>query len=485
MTNADFTLINLNMLYVKYMDGIILRQNHLPLGPLHLISALEEKNIIVDFRDYQLIESERIFDYEVFIEFINNPARIIGISCMANLLPFALFCSVFIKKKYPDSVLIIGGVGSAEIEYQIMEQFQDIDIIHYGEGEKSAPMLIKCLIENESLENVPSIFYRNNGSIVINSKAKRIKNLDKLPRPAYHHVNFEQYQGYNIMSSRGCPYQCTFCSITPVWGGKSYSFSADRIVDEMKFLHDQYNVKEFLFQDEYFISSSEQTIEFCKKIIKKGLEIKFKAFARVDLVTKESLKALNNAGCIELRFGIESGSDKVLQLIRKGFSSEIVMNTIELAKKYIPGVDAFYVWGFPFETIADFRETLLQMISLRCMGVRCLPSLITYLPQTELYKSLKDKSDLEFSHFIFPEYMVSGIEERQSVRVNIRKENRELFNFIKNHKDLFPGFFHYDLKNNIEPKLELLEEFGFYTREDETCGAHSPSKINKSKSFTH
>ncbi|MBN1185049.1 MAG: B12-binding domain-containing radical SAM protein [Bacteroidales bacterium] len=474
---ADITLVNLNMLYVKFLDGKIMRQNHLALGPMYLVSALENAGIEVDFRDYQMYQSNEIFNLENFMDFLKDPSPILGLSCMANLLPFVLYALPGIKKCYPRTRIVLGGVGTAAVENEILKRFPEVDIIHKGEGDNTVPRLVKALMQNQSIQDIPSISFRENGSVIHNEKSPRIACLDNLNRPAYHCIDFSKYDGHNIMGSRGCPYPCTFCSITPIWGWKAFSRSAQNIINEMEYMHKEFGVEEFLFQDEYFVSSPKRTIEFCKLLKKRKLNIIFKVFARVDLVSKESMKALGKAGCIEIRFGIESGSNTILEAIKKGIKAEEGMKVLAKAKKYIPGVDAFYVWGYPFETMDDFSKTIFQMITFRGMDINCLPSLLTYLPQTVLYQSIPNKEDMEFCPYLLPEYMVSGFEDRLSVRVNTDNENAPLFNFIKQNKDIFPGFFHLDIEGNIIPKLEMLEQFGFYAKPEESCGAHSPSKV--------
>lgn len=476
---ADITLINFNMLYVRYLDGNSERQCHLPLGPLYLVSALKSKDINVDFRDYQLVKENELFNPNIFLNIFSNPAKIIGISCMANLLPFILFLLPLVKRKYPDRIILLGGVGPFFIEKQILKRFDCIDIIHRGEGDISVPMLIKALKYNEPITNIPSIFYRENNKIICNPTIPRITNLDSIHRPYYYDLNFSEYLGHNILGSRGCPYPCTFCSITPIWELKAYTRSNENIINEMVYMYDKFGVSCFLFQDEYFISSPDKTKDFCNRLIKSGINVYFKAFARVDLVNKDSLIALAKAGCAELRFGIESGSDRILKKIKKGITSELSLKTLILANKYIPAVDAFYIWGFPFETMQDFSETVLQMVSVRNNKINCLPSLLTYLPQTALYRSIKNINDLEFCTYLMPEYMITGIEKRISVRVNIDKEYFELFDFIKVNKDIFPGYFHINIEKNILPKLEILEDFEFYSLEKEVCGAHSPEINSK------
>ncbi|HNR90401.1 MAG TPA: radical SAM protein [Spirochaetota bacterium] len=471
----DLTLVNLNMLYVKYLDGSLRRQNHLPLGPLYLVSVLREKGFAVDFRDYQLLEGDAIFTPEALCDFLADPAPVVGISCMANLMPFVAYAMPFLRERYPDRVFVIGGVGAIDIERELMERVPSIDVIHRGEGERSVPLLMASLRGGGPLADVPNIFYRESGAIRGNPPAERIAELDSLPLPSYDGLDFNRYAGHNMLGSRGCPYQCTFCSIAPIWGWRPHLRSVENIVGEMVHMHREYGVRQFLFQDEFFISSPERTMRFARLLAKEKLDITYKAFARVDLVDGDSLQAMADTGCVEIRFGIESGSDRILDMIRKDITSQTAMETVALAKRIMRSVDAFFVWGFPFETMKDFSESVFQMIAMRGMGVHILPSLLTYLPQTRLYRDLADRSLLEFCPFLLPEFMICGMERRVSVRVDIDGRYGGLFDFIVANKDIFPGFFQVDVENNVLPKLAMLEEFEFYrTDEDQCCGAHSP-----------
>lgn len=473
----DFTLLNMNMLYIKYLDGRVHRQCHLPLGPLYLISALRGSGIDVDFRDYQLAEREDLFVPEALADFLGGCAPVVGISCMANLLPFVLYAMPELKRRYPDRKFILGGVGAMEIEGQVLERTPEIDVVHRGEGERSVHLLVRAMLESGPLDDVPGIFYRKDGVVRRNHPAPRIDILDTLPYPDYGGLDFSRYAGHNMLGSRGCPYPCTFCSIAPIWGHTPHSRSSQHIVDEMSHLHRVHGVRQFLFQDEYFISGPERVMEFARILTEAHLDVTYKAFARVDLVDEESLRALGDSGCVEIRFGVESGSDAVLGRIRKGFDSKSALRVVSMAKKLIRGVDAFYIWGFPFESMDDFGESLFQMVTLRGTGVRILPSLLTYLPQTQLYRELEDPSKLEFCPWLLPEYMMAGMEKRVSVRVDIDERYSDFFDYIIRNSDIFPGFFQMDIERNILPKLDMLEEFDFYRREvDESCGAHSPSQ---------
>ena len=481
---CDITLINLNMLFMRYGEEIE-RELHVPLGSLYLTRALEDAGFDVDFRDYQCVESDEPFEMRTFLDFLAmpEPAEVIGVSCMANLLPFTILALRAVKEKYPEKILLLGGVGSKSVEEKLLQRFPWIDIICRGEAEKTGPELLKLLRsrkKKKNLETIEGISFRNpDGQIVHTPNRPRITELDSIPFPAFHKVDLTRYAGYGMMSSRGCPYPCTFCSVAPVWNLESYSRSPMNIVDEMEFLHKKANVDLFLFQDEFFVSGKKQVMEFCRELARRDLTIKWKAFGRINLVDEEMMQAMRDGGCVELRFGIESGCDRILKAIKKGFTATEVLDLIPKAIKIFPRVDAFYVWGFPFETQDDFQQTLFQMVSLRMLGARILPSLLSLLPQTEIYREWCTKKTLEFCPYLLPEFVFTGHEIFRDGKVEIPEQHREYFQLILDYPDLFPGFYHIDLETNVLPKLALLRKFGFYPETEidpESCGAHSPGR---------
>jgi radical SAM superfamily enzyme YgiQ (UPF0313 family) len=413
-------------------------------------------------------------------DFLKDSADIIGLSCMANLLPFTILTAGELKERHPEKTIIIGGVGPKSVEKRLLERFPFIDFIAHGEGEVSGVALIQALTEKKSLHDVPGVCFRDNGTVVMNPAAERIRNLDAIPLPAFDHIEVTKYAGHGMISSRGCPYPCTFCSVAPIWGRTPYFRSSGHIVDEMRMLHDRYGVDLFLFQDEFFVASKERVLDFCRVLSASGLKIRYKAFGRVNITDGETMRALASTGCIEIRYGIESGSDRVLQRTRKGFSSSDSVAIVSEATMIFPRVDTFFIWGFPFETIEDFNQSIFQMISFRLMGARILPSLLCLLPQTDIYEEYRESAELEFCPDLFPEYMVTGHELCDDGRLQLLPEYSHIFDFIASNRDIFPGFFHIGIDRNILPKFRMLKEHGFYpSREKEvkktdSCGAHSP-----------
>ncbi|MGD1000344.1 MAG: radical SAM protein [Candidatus Brocadiia bacterium] len=479
---ADITLINLNMLFMRYGEEVE-RELHVPLGCLYLTRALEDAGFEVDFRDYQTCPTDDPFDIAAFLDFLKEPAPVIGLSCMANLLPFTVLALQALKKRYPGRTLVLGGVGSKSVEEKVLARFPWIDVICRGEGELTGPDLLRALKSGGDLSGVAGISYRDGvGKIRHNPDRARIRDLDSIPFPAFDKIELKRYAGYGLMTSRGCPYPCTFCSVAPVWNLESYSRSPRNIVAEMKLIHERAGAEMFLFQDEFFVSGKRQVMAFCDELARTGLKLEWKAFGRVNLVDEEMMRAMAACGCLELRFGIESGSDRVLEIIRKGFTAAQALEIVPKAIPIFPRVDTFYVWGFPFETIEDFRQSLFQMISFRMMGARILPSLLSLLPQTEVYREWSAKAKLEFSPWLLPEFVCTGHETYVDGGIRIPERYRRYFQLITDNPDIFSGFFHIDLEGNVLPKLRLLREFGFYAspaatpeaEKAESCGAHSP-----------
>lgn len=466
--SPDITLLNLNMLYLKYYEKVE-RELHLPLGPLYLTRAIEDAGFHVDFRDYQLNDYDDPFSVENCVNFLTDSARVIGISVMANLLPFAILAARHVKEVWPEKIIVLGGVGPKAVEEIILNRFPEIDLIAYGEGELTGPQMVACLTNGADLSKCPGVFYREGTRVVKTEHCGRIDDLNNRSYPAYEKTDLSLYHGIGVMTSRGCPFKCTFCSVAPVWDFQPALRTHEDIIAELRHVRDRSQTDLFLFQDEYFLASPRRAKAFSRALIDSGLKVRWKAFGRVNLTDRESMEFMAEAGCVELRFGIESGCDEVLSRVQKGFTVAQASEVVSQAADIFPGVDAFFIWAFPFETMEQFYQSVFLMNSFRMMGVRVLPSLLCYLPQTALYKEL-DKERLEFSFEMIPEYMVTGHESSTGAAITVDPGHRYIYEFIVGNRDIFPGFFHYDIENNVRPKLQVLTEFGFYGtgQDDET-----------------
>src|SRR3990172_6375289 len=270
------------------------------------------------------------------------------------------------------------------------------DFIVIGEGEFSFPKLVKACRENsertqEELEKIKGIGFRTNkGDIRINSPQEAIRNLDELPFPAYDLVDTEKYSNLlactghsiTIMTSRGCPQGCAFCDMRRT----AYRFrSPANIIEEIRFWVER-GAKEFFIQDDNFTISRKRTIEFCKLLIDANLDIKYKISSRVDYLDDEMLDYLKRSGCYRIYFGVEAGSQRVLDYLEKGITLDQIRNTFRSAGKY--GIDrcAYIMIGCPSERKEDIDMTMRLVKEIRPEHLHC--SICTPMPKTYLYQKL-------------------------------------------------------------------------------------------------
>ena len=464
---ADITLVNMNLLYIN-LDGRVDYEAHPPLGLLYLTAVLEQKGISVDLVDYQVLPRVRPgadpFDLDTALDYIGETAGIVGFSCMANLLPFTLLVAQRLKELHPEKTILLGGVGPFGVETRILELFPWIDVVVRGEAEATLPLLLGALPDGERLAQVPGIFYRlPDRSIRQTAEARRITDLDRLPLPAYHRLDMAAYDAFGIVSSRGCPYGCRFCSVAPIWDRKTTYRSHDSIIAEIRLLHETWGVKTVLFQDEFFYSGEAKILDFCDRLKASGLPVRWKCYGRVNLVTEKAMRRMAEAGCTQLRFGIESGSDRVLKRVVKGFQFRDALRSVTQALGIFESVETFFIWGFPFEEMEDFYETALQMARFRQMGVTVLPSLLSMLPQTDIYREYRKGGyggALALVPELVPIYVVTGHEVVDTWN-RVPDRYRAYYDFIGAHEDVFPGFFLFNHETNVLPKYEALREMGF------------------------
>lgn len=458
---ADVTLININLMYATISDSVDL-QLYLPLGALYLASCLEKEGFSLDFRDYQLLVREYPtdpFNLDRFSEFARNSAPIVGLSCMSNLLPWTLLAAQRLKKDNPETIVVLGGVGPTGVARQIIENFDWIDYVCYGEGEASMVELITRLKSKRPPwtgkgESVPGFFFRRQNRVVY-SPRPRITDLNSLPLPAYHLVKTEDYDAaFSIITSRGCPFHCKFCTETNHWHNQIVFRGIDQVIEEIKFIKKHSLKRVFLFQDDQITLNRGRAKRLFKRLVNENLGLSWKSFVRVDQIDEELLDLMAAAGCIQVRFGVESGSNRILREIKKGFTIEKADAVIRLALKYIPSVHASFIWGFPFETIGECRESIKWIRRFQEAGCTVLNFLLSPLPNSEIYRNYN--GPLDFNNNIMSNFNNSGGENVMQEGIKIIENSQYLYDFIRRYPRIFPGFFLYDYEHNVAPKMRIV-----------------------------
>jgi len=449
----DITLVNVSTGVQTGEGGSI--ELYLPLGSLYLVSALERAGIDVEFRDYQLYSRDLPYrlDVESFQSFLEGSSRILGVSCMVSMLPFVLLGTKRFKESHPDHTIILGGPGPSGVAEAIMASMPWVDVVGRGEGEVTLVEVVRALKNGGSLASIPGITYRDAGGVRHNPPRERIRNLDGIPFPAYDRVDVGSYSNISIVTGRGCPYRCAFCDVGPLWENKTRFRSIGNVVAEIELLRNRYGQKRVNVADDTFDLKRDRAEAFCREV--GGLGIGWTCLARIDLMDDSLLDLMAKAGCDSVFLGIESGSDAVLKKIRKRFTIREATEKAELATKYMKRVVTSYIWGFPFETMDDFKSTILSVVSMWYLGAMAGLKLLSPMPLSRLGIECRDRLDFHeelCSVFATLGNVAPGASSRKTA---LPEEFRTM---IRRYPDVFQGFY-YITHESVWEKARYLARF--------------------------
>ncbi len=320
----------------------------------------------------------------------------LGVSVSTLHYPHAVKLANTVRKHSPETKIIWGG---PHVDTEFKECLGHCDYVVIGEGEITFCELINKLSHGEKVKKLKGIAYKKDGKIIRTPPRERIENLDELPWPAYDLLNIEKYFEYplvGIMGSRGCPFNCTFCDSPLRWKRIVKKMSVKNIVDEIEFLNQNFGVKGIYFFDDILNLPQERAISICDEIIKRGLNKKlyFQAMLRGNksLISEELFRKLKKANFNRISFGVESGSQKVLDAMNKHITIQELERAIKLSIK--SGIDtrAFFMIGNWDEDFTDILKTVRFILK---MGISPGLSIATPLPGTEFYNKLKSNGYLK------------------------------------------------------------------------------------------
>ncbi len=294
-------------------------------------------------------------------------------------------------------------------------QLENIDYGILGEGEYPMLKLVEALENNTSIDEVPGIVYQDDSGKITMKPPSIYKNLDELPFPARDLLPYEKYFSLiskgrlaTICPGRGCPFKCGFCFKQPTDTNIRYR-NAKSVVDEIEGVIEKYGVKEINFVSDTFTIKKDFIEEFCNEILNRNIKIKWITPTRVDCVNLEMLKLMKKAGCRSLRFGIESGSEKILKLMQKNTNKDQMIQAFKWAKKAKIESFAYMIIGYLHETEETIRETLDFVKELK-------PDLLMYniatpLPATKLFEQTIKEGLVE------PDYWQKFLKDRNYPRI--------------------------------------------------------------------
>lgn len=313
--------------------------------------------------------------------------RLFAISCMTTNAKKTYNIAKMIKELDGNAIITVGGIHpTVEPEEALNTGY--IDCVVRGEGEKALLEFLNRARKGDiGFEDTKNTVYKDKqGKIIYNEIEKESFDINELPIFPYHLFNRDKYDLGFILSSRGCPFNCIFCSQRAITKGKYRPRNNELVIKELEYLINEENQKNITFFDDFFIGDKNRVRELCKIIREKGLHKKcsFGVQTRADSVDEEILKEMKISGFDSLMFGFETSSNRLMQVINKRETVEDNINAIKLAKALGYTVEATFIFGFPEETYED-RIKALQIA--KTIGIdRARFNLATPYPGTEFYR---------------------------------------------------------------------------------------------------
>jgi radical SAM superfamily enzyme YgiQ (UPF0313 family) len=341
------------------------------LGAGYVASWLEKYG-----HDVALIDSHTFgWDIEKTIEMVlkKNP-QAVGISATTNNRFKAIELIRELKKKNQNLFIFVGGPHFAMTAENTLKVVPEIDCVVKGEGEITSQALLDVLVKGRDFNQVIGIFYRNSeGEIIETPDRQFVQDIDIFPMN-WDLFEVEKYQrtidGTNIraigvVSSRGCPNRCAYCVNAAFRKAILRLRDPIKFVDEVEFLKNKYGYEGFDFWDDTLTVSKEHIKAICNEILRRNLNIKWYAPTRANTVDKEILSLMKKAGCIRISFGAESGSPRILKIIRKGIMPEQVINAAQMSSDVGMKVTINFMVNLPYETMEDLKMTINLMKKLK------------------------------------------------------------------------------------------------------------------------
>ena len=379
-----------------------------PLGLLYIASFLRDAGHIVGFFDEgaKSKTGSSLFDFATQF----NP-DIYGIALYTTNALETFKKISLIKKQSPKCVIIVGGPHATVQPERTLEECKNIDYLVCGEGENTTKELLDALQNNGNVLSVDGLYFRANGNIQKTPPRELIKDLDSIPFPMYEliedfHYVFDPLKVGNklatLMTSRGCPYDCTFCAAKAVWQGSFRRRSPENVIQEIKLLMNKYGYDELYFMDDLFAVNKRWLDKFYILKQENLINAPWKCLGRVDLLAYNDYKKMADSGCYLIQFGVESGDDKILEDINKKITTLQVTGAFSQARAAGLNTYAFFMLGHRLDTY----ETILKTINF---AKKLCPDFLSFFcmvpfPGTKMYDLIPEESKYDWSRIMYSDW---------------------------------------------------------------------------------
>lgn len=384
-----------------------------------------------------------------------NPDAI-GLSILSVEYPAALKISRIAKEMRPDIKIVWGGFHPTFMAEESLLN-PEVDVVVAGEGEVTSVELFKAMATGGDLSRVNGIYLRKNGGVAHTGHRPIIADLNTIPFPARHlRLYPETYNPRNmgnLLTSRGCPFRCTFCGCRNLWEKKFRLRSPENVIAELRDLVGNYKTNHIFFMDDTFSLKKKYGMDMCKAIVNSGLNVVWTTGTRVDGVDDELIDTMKKAGCVYMDLGIETGSDRMSVIIKKDITRDQVLRAIEIINRHGIASGAFFMAGFLEETVDDLNDTF-DLIK-KCKTTHIAINVWDPMPGSELYDQAiqmgvvpKSANWADFPLWPDSHFAVKMTPEEFLIKCN------EIAAYVYKYNNSFPAYF-----RRVAPKvLSLLKK---------------------------
>jgi radical SAM superfamily enzyme YgiQ (UPF0313 family) len=365
---------------------------HFPLYQAYTLAVLEQEGFGVAAIDCSVSG----MDVEEFVRAVEGQAPdLVVLEISTPTFDLDMATATALKESLGIPIALVGTHASI-YHREILGGHSSIDFVIRGEYEYVVLDLATAVREGKDLDAVQGLTFRRDGDIVVNPDRPRVEDLDTIPFPARDHFEWRKYHEptyfalpwITMITSRGCPYRCTFCSWPQTMYGHRYRVrSAENVVDEMEHCVEKYRPGEIFFDDDTFTIGKTRVMEICREIRDRDLRVVWSCMGRTDTVDDEMLAGMFNAGCRKIKFGVETGSKRIMSTIQKGLDLDKVATAFQMARSVGMEVHGTFMVGLPGETRDTARETVQLACSIPMDSVQF--SIATPFPGTDFYEQCR------------------------------------------------------------------------------------------------
>jgi anaerobic magnesium-protoporphyrin IX monomethyl ester cyclase len=374
------------LIYPYFLEERIHKEDieAVPIGLFYIGAVLKENHYDVEILNWHDIQKspDKIKDV-----LVSKKPDLIGMSIVHANRWGGIEIAGTAKKINPDIKIVFGGIGATFLYKHLLTHFKEIDFCVLGEGEYNFLQLVQWVEnkKNSIPDTISGIAYRKEKEIVSNASQDLIKNLDDLPDPA-RYFSFQ-----HVCLSRGCPGNCTFCGSPRFWKHRVRFHSAEYFVDQLERLN-QKGINFFYVSDDTFAVKKDLVIKVCEEICRRKLFISWAAICRVADINEDVLYHMRKAGCVQISYGIESGSEKIRKYLNKPIKTEMIKKVFSLTIAYGILPRAYFIYGCPEETWDTIAETIDLIRDIKPLAA--VFYILDIFPGTNLYKNRQQQKEV-------------------------------------------------------------------------------------------